>query len=58
MKIAWARENAGDQVVISLSLASYWSRKWREFSGLIKEQSKQISDYFKTLNWKFIYDAQ
>ena len=43
-----ARENAGDQVVISVSFAFDWLREWREFSGPITEQSKwdAIPDYF------------
>ena len=35
-----ARENAGDQVVIGLSIASDWLREWHEFSGPIKARSK------------------
>ena len=42
-KLPKARENAGDQVVISVSFASDWLRKWRKFSRPITEQSKAKS---------------
>ena len=37
-KIPEARENADDQVVIGLSLASDWLRKWCKFSRPVTER--------------------
>ena len=34
------RENASDQVAIGFSSAPDWSKRWREFSGPIKEQRR------------------
>ena len=36
-----ARENACNQVVISLSIESDWLSKWREFSEPITERGKE-----------------
>ena len=43
-KLAKARENEGDQVVIGVSFASDWSRGWREFSEPITKLGKAKSE--------------
>ena len=40
LKRGKARENAGDQVVIDFSFASYWLRESRKLFGPITERSK------------------
>ena len=40
IKLAKARENAGEQAAIVFNFASDWLRGWREFSGPITKRSK------------------
>ena len=46
------RENVGDQVVIGVSFACDWLRKWHEFSGPIKERSKA-----KPMQFRITFDT-
>ena len=49
-KLPKARENADDQVVISLSFAFDWLKEWREFSGPTTERSKTKQSNPRLLN--------
>ena len=53
-KLPEARENASDQVVIGLSLASDWLRKWRQSHNKVK-QRKSNPGLISILNWKCLF---
>lgn len=42
-----ARENAGVQITVSVSFASYWFREWREISRPIAERNKAKPEQYR-----------